>query len=146
MAFRRFMLRRHHVWPVLFAAMIFFASSRSRTVDIGAVPQSDKMVHFAVYGLLWTLVCRLGRGWRAGAVSLLIVSAFGASDEWHQSFVPGRFSDAADWLADTTGAALGIWLYTVWSRYRAWLETPLWRHVVSAPPETTGAPTTLAGQ
>ena len=145
MSSHRSVSRRHYVWPVLFAVMIFYASSRSRTVDIHAVPQSDKLVHFAVYGLLGTLVCRVGRGWRAAAVSLLIVSAFGASDEWHQSYVPGRYSDAADWLADTTGAALAIWLYTSWSRYRAWLETPLWRRARVAMTEPAAAPTTATG-
>ncbi|MCQ5071798.1 VanZ family protein [Adlercreutzia sp. DFI.6.23] len=29
------------------------------------------------------------------------------TDEFHQSFVPGRMCDPADWLTDTRGAALG---------------------------------------
>src|SRR5262245_61469186 len=98
MSSRRFVFRREHLWPVVIAVMIFLASSRSRVVDIHVVPQGDKMVHFAVYGLLATLVCRIGGGWRAALLSLLVVSAFGASDEWHQSFVPGRASDVMDWL------------------------------------------------
>ena len=31
--------------------------------------------------------------------------AYGATDEWHQSFVPGRSTELADWIADTAGAA-----------------------------------------
>ncbi|MCX5731999.1 MAG: VanZ family protein, partial [Deltaproteobacteria bacterium] len=31
----------------------------------------------------------------------------GATDEFHQSFVPGRNADVADWMADTLGAAAG---------------------------------------
>ena len=87
----------------------------------------DKLGHFAIYGLLGTLVCRLGQGWRSAAWALLAVSAFGASDEWHQSFVPGRFSDVGDWMADTFGAALAVMLYTGWTWYRELLERPLWR-------------------
>jgi len=34
----------------------------------------------------------------------------GVSDEWHQSFVEGRFSDIADWIADSSGAGLAILL------------------------------------
>jgi hypothetical protein len=59
-------------------------------------------------------------------VSLVIVSAYGATDEWHQSFVPGRAMDVQDWIADTIGAAIAVVLYTGWSRYRRWLETPVW--------------------
>jgi VanZ family protein len=56
---------------------------------------------------------------------LLVVSAYGASDEWHQSFVPGRSTDVRDWIADTIGAALAIGLYAGWAWYRRLLETPL---------------------
>ena len=86
------------------------------------IPGFDKIVHFSVYGLLATLVCRQGRGWRAAGWSLVVVSAYGASDEWHQSFVPGRATELADWIADTTGAAVGVALYVGWGRYRRWLE------------------------
>jgi len=33
-------------------------------------------------------------------------SLYGLSDEWHQSYVPGRQSDAMDWLADSIGGGL----------------------------------------
>ena len=93
----------------------------------------DKFGHFGIYGLLGTLVCRQGRGWRAAIGSLIVVSAFGASDEWHQSFVPGRSTDFRDWVADTSGAALAIVLYTWWAWYRRLLETPLWRRRARVP-------------
>ncbi|MBI4624416.1 MAG: VanZ family protein, partial [Verrucomicrobia bacterium] len=102
------------------------ASSRSRVAGPEIV-NIDKVAHFMVYGLLATLVCRLGRGWRALAWALVAVSAFGATDEWHQTFVPGRSSEFADWIADTLGAALAVLLYARWARYRQWLERPLGR-------------------
>jgi VanZ family protein len=43
----------------------------------------------------------------------VIASAFGATDEVHQSFVPGRNADVADWVADTLGAAVGALVATV---------------------------------
>lgn len=85
----------------------------------------DKVVHFAIYGLLATLVCRLGTGWRAAVWAFLATAAFGATDEWHQSFIPGRSTELADWLADVLGAAVAVVLYTRWRRYRQWLETPI---------------------
>ena len=89
------------------------------------IPHFDKVVHFAVYGLLATLVCRQGRGWRAAGWTVLVVSVYGASDEWHQSYVPGRSTELADWMADTAGAALAVGAYVRWDRYRRWLERPV---------------------
>jgi VanZ family protein len=40
----------------------------------------------------------------------LIATAYGAIDEFHQSFVPGRSSTVADGIADAAGAALGAWI------------------------------------
>lgn len=114
-------------WAVAVAGVIFYASSRSYVATPGVTRIDDKFGHFGVYGLLGTLVCRTRPGWRAGLWALLAVSAYGASDEWHQSFVPGRSTDVLDWTADTLGALLAIALYKGWFWYRRWLETPLWR-------------------
>ena len=60
--------------------------------------------------------------WRGAVLALITVSFFGATDEWHQSFVPGREADLLDWLADTSGAALAIGLYVLVRPYRELLE------------------------
>ena len=62
------------------------------------------------------VLCLMGlTGWRwrrvAGASLLgafVIAVLYGVSDEFHQSFVPGRTPDAADVLADAVGAALAL--------------------------------------
>ncbi len=128
--------RRAVVWPLAIAALIFVASSRSRVAGVD-ISMSDKVVHFCVYGLLATLVCRLGRGWRGAAVALVVASLYGASDEWHQSTVPGRAAELADWVADTLGAATAVVLYTGWAAYRNLLERPLWRRRPSSEPANT---------
>ena len=113
------------IWPFAVAALIFLASSRSHVRTPGFTRVDDKIAHFAVYGLLGTLVCRAGGGWRGALWSFVAVSAFGASDEWHQSFVPGRMCDVNDWIADTLGAGLAIGLYSLWPWYRNLLEGAL---------------------
>ena len=119
--------RRAWLWPLLVAALIFFVSSRSRVPEPG-IPNIDKVAHFSVYGLLGTLLVRTGFGKRwAPAVALALASAYGATDELHQSFVPGRSMEFADWVADTCGAAVAIGMYTRWTWYRMRLETPLRR-------------------
>ncbi len=105
--------------------MVVVASSRSAVESGIHIVNFDKVVHFSVYGLMGTLVSRaLGparhRGW-----AVVIVSLFGASDEIHQYFTPGRSMEFADWVADTLGAAVAVTLYTKWAWYRAKLENPL---------------------
>ncbi len=111
-------------------ASIAVASSRP-VVGGPEIPHFDKVVHFLVYGLLGTLFARvrslrtwggLGIGW-----AVVFASAYGAIDEVHQSFTPGRFVELADWVADSAGAALAVWLYAKWTIYRNVLEMPLVR-------------------
>jgi VanZ family protein len=115
---------RGWLWPLAIVLLICSASAKP-TVAGPRIANFDKLVHFGVYGLLATLVCRQTRGARGAAWSLLAVSAFGATDEIHQYFVPGRYAEVADWVADTLGAAVAVLAYTRWTAYRACLERPL---------------------
>jgi hypothetical protein len=116
--------KRRVAWPFILAGLIFVASGH-QAASGPDITGSDKVVHMGVFGLLATLFCRLGHGWKAAAWGFLVASTYGALDEWHQSFVPYRSSEVADWIADTVGAALAVILYTGWLGYRRWLETPL---------------------
>jgi VanZ family protein len=120
------------VWPLLLGASVIAASSRPVVAGLG-FQGGDKVAHFSVYGLLATLLCRtLPSGWRGALLALAIASLFGATDEWHQSFVPGREADVMDWLADTSGAGLAIGLYVFWRPYRELLERAWPRRVAAA--------------
>ena len=62
---------------------------------------ADKAAHFAAFSLLTLLL------WKATAMPLFALGAaiaFGALDEWRQVPLPGRHSDAADFLANLGGA------------------------------------------
>jgi VanZ family protein len=39
---------------------------------------------------------------------LIIGSLFGASDEFHQYFIPNRQVELEDWIADTIGVAISL--------------------------------------
>jgi VanZ family protein len=113
------------IWPVALAAVIFAWSSRSQVPDVGSwIPHFDKVVHFSVYGLLGVLTCRTRRGPGWAFLAVVLTSLYGASDEWHQSFVPGRTAGVADWIADTLGAAVAVGCYAGSPRLRRWLEAP----------------------
>ncbi len=40
--------------------------------------------------------------------TLIIASLYGAADELHQLFVPGRYAEFFDWIANFIGVVLGI--------------------------------------
>ena len=98
---------------ILWFAFIFFLSSQSTLPSTGQV--SDKQAHAAAYGVM-AVLCLMGlTGWRsrrvAGATLLgafIITVLYGLSDEFHQSFVPGRSPDLVDVMADAVGAALAL--------------------------------------
>jgi VanZ family protein len=60
---------------------------------------------------------------RAALIALLIASAYAVTDEYHQSFVPMRTPDPADWALDTLGALAGVlgmaWLESIRAKRRA---------------------------
>jgi VanZ family protein len=90
-------------------ALIFVLSSISAPP---VLPQGvDKNVHAALFAGLAVLVVRaLSGGWGrrvtfgVALASVAIATAYGVSDEFHQSFVPLRQSEAMDVLADAAGA------------------------------------------
>ena len=96
---------------VAWGAIIFVVSSRPR-LPVALVSNTDKLAHFAVYAVLGAL---LARGQVASGISVRVAAALGllyaASDEWHQSFVPGRSADPADWVADALGVLAGLAIY-----------------------------------
>jgi VanZ family protein len=72
----------------------------------------DKAVHFSMYFVLAVLLTRYvlaGRVvLRTAIVCVAGAALFGAADEWHQRFIPGRSTELADWVADTAGALAGV--------------------------------------
>lgn len=78
----------------------------------------DKIAHFCEYTALgFTLAGSLRRQARVRLPLLLLLLAaaafcavYGASDEFHQRFVPGRDPDVHDWFADLTGSTAGALL------------------------------------
>jgi VanZ family protein len=97
-------------------AAIFRLSSESRPIPAVALHVWDKLLHVSEYAALALLLARAfageGLGWLAAmGAAILLTSAYGVTDEWHQSFVPLRDADVHDWFADTLGAVIGTSIY-----------------------------------
>lgn len=113
-------MRRLSSWaPVaLWCALIFALSS---VPDLGTGLSFDyplrKLGHLAEYAALFALLrralAREGLAPRAaGALAFVLSVLYALSDEYHQSFVPGRAGRASDVLVDAAGALLA------WARAR----------------------------
>ncbi|MBC6719733.1 VanZ family protein [Treponema sp. Marseille-Q4130] len=98
---------------IVVALAIFMLSSRSKLPlpDSALFPGMDKVLHALAFGCFaFAFSYWLGRDmWKSKlAVCVLIVciaaACYGASDEIHQIFVPGRDASVYDWIADCTGA------------------------------------------
>ncbi len=107
---------------LLWMGAIFIGSS------IGPVPQvggeetdkvTHRLAHVIEFGVLGALVLRAtSQGKpptkREVLLTLAIVGLYGASDEFHQRFTPGRASEGLSVLFDVAGGALGVWVYRWW--------------------------------
>ena len=115
------MLRRWRA-PIVWAILILVLTSIP-VPGISAPVGSDKGVHgilYLVLGLLSTQALLAERAPRLWHLLLLVgaLLAFGALDELHQAWIPGRIPDARDLVADAIGSIAGIVVALVLARSR----------------------------
>ena len=113
-AWRRDAARLLSLWgPVAAHLLLIFTLSSFPGLPAPPGRLTDKQAHAIAYAVLAGLLCRALAGGRLSGLTagralaaLLLATIYGATDEWHQSFVPGRESDVADLYADAAGAAI----------------------------------------
>ena len=131
---------------VLWAALIFFMSAHTGSdfdgegplaavkrwlVDLVAPvfgPETDVVnvaAHFSEYLVFGVILFNAFFQslpdrplWAVALTAVVLASLYAVTDEFHQSFVPGRMCDPADWLTDTLGASLGAGVAATVQRYR----------------------------
>jgi len=117
--------RLHIALPLLIMGVLYWLSSVPGTplADDPALyglfywvpPSAQNALHVPAYAALaWAWCWALGAWMHVLAAraigACVIASAYGIFDEWHQSFVPGRYASLTDVALDVAGAVLGIWL------------------------------------
>ena len=96
---------------VAWMALIYFLSSGPRDLLPSGWPFQtlNNAAHGPVYGVLALLASRVAKP-RAGAawIGLAVAVVYGATDEWHQSLVPGRSASVAVHALNDPGTVLTL--------------------------------------
>ena len=107
--------------PVILWAVVIFSFSAKPTTRTSEIYWQDflvkKSAHVFEYGILTILLFRaLKKGGiekkEAGVYSVILAVLYALSDEFHQSFTPGREPTLRDVFFDTTGSFLAV--YIIW--------------------------------
>ncbi len=113
--------RRFSYWfPTLLWAAVIFSFSSQRTIATSEIYWQDfvikKSAHLFVYCVLAILVFRSLKhttsldNWSLIMITVSMTALYALSDEFHQSFTPGREPRFRDVVIDATGIAAGIYL------------------------------------
>jgi VanZ family protein len=105
------------ILTIIYGVMIFIFSDQPNLDPHLPFPQVDKLFHafefglfsFLLFGALFNLPFSFPPNKVAWYV-LCLTFLYAMSDEYHQSFVPGREADLWDVLADLSGAILVQWI------------------------------------
>ena len=133
-------LKRLCRWPLIYhwlpliawMGLIFWLSSQPQPFDLpeswqrSLVGIGGHVLGYVGLSLLWwrTLAARplVTARWTL-VLAFLLTMLYAVSDEYHQTFVPGRSGNLVDILTDAAGAALGLWLvYRRQKRHRRKLD------------------------
>jgi len=115
--------------PVLLWMAFIFGLSSVPGYDLEPIefPYAHLIAHSLLYATLCALLFRALRFQHFSKLlssasyvfSFLLVAAYGASDEYHQSFVPGRMEELKDFLIDVTSALVVLIIIFLVTKLRA---------------------------
>jgi VanZ family protein len=107
--------------PLILYWLLILTLTSLPGIDVPNIHINDKIEHLLAYGglgFLLNLSLRIQNKFTlvkkySALFTVLIVSAYGALDELHQLFIPGRSCDILDWTADTAGVIIGVIIMTL---------------------------------
>ncbi|MCX5708130.1 MAG: VanZ family protein [Candidatus Omnitrophica bacterium] len=118
--------RLTNLWlPVIMCmGLIFYASSITGKDIPSLFPHEDILFHGAIYAILALFFYRAlkNTGSRLIRLQLFIFTvifgfAYGASDEFHQMFTPGRDCSGFDLIVDTIGTCAGGFIGVIFYKW-----------------------------
>ena len=100
------------------AVIFYFSGLNDPSLPPGT---NDKTWHAIGYAGLAVVICRALAGGlgsrltrRDAIIAVVMAVGYGLTDEWHQTFVPGRGWDINDLAADAAGACAGTIASWAW--------------------------------
>ena len=122
-------LRSNNFWwlaTLIYMGLIYYASAH--TIAIDGLNSNDyrvisSLTHVAMYGGLAFLASisfyKSGNELKKSCFKgFLLAIVYGITDEYHQSFVPGREAHFDDWLLDVFGSVLAVYFLIRFSTLR----------------------------
>ncbi|HQP10299.1 MAG TPA: VanZ family protein [Candidatus Omnitrophota bacterium] len=107
---------------ILYSGIIFWVSSQPHVKTPMPQLRFDAVLHLLAYMPFGFLLARAVDQTKKSVpwqllFGLVLLGAFvyGISDEFHQSFVPGRSAEAFDLIADTIGGGAGGYIYLLFA-------------------------------
>jgi VanZ family protein len=106
------------LWAALFAA----THVPMKRPKAQSALEVDKFEHVAAFALLASVLCLAATSMHMGgprlyAAVVLLLALYGAFDEITQLAVPSRTADVWDWIADMTGATIGVTAFALARRF-----------------------------
>jgi VanZ family protein len=109
---------------IIYSGIIFWVSSLPYVKTPMPKIHFDVILHMLVYMPFGFLLAKAIKNtknsvsWKSLLGLVLLFSfLYGCSDEFHQSFVPGRSSEVLDLIADTIGGVIGGYVYLWFLRH-----------------------------
>lgn len=108
---------------ILYCGIIYWLSDQQTLPAPDWFNFQDKLHHAIAYAVMAYFAWRslrhsINKPIILGLTIIVFSSLYGASDEWHQSFVIGRNSSVGDWVADTLGALCMVFVIFKWELFR----------------------------
>ncbi len=124
-------MARRRLWQSLapwlptlgWTAVLFMLSAQSSPISPRRFGLSDTAAHFLVYTVLGVALAwgqRRSRPRVPHWLTLGFGAVYGASDELHQAFVPGRTPAVSDFVADCAGVVAGYLAVFLVARAMRW--------------------------
>lgn len=108
---------------VVMGTIFFLSHQPGDRLSLPPLPGFDKLAHTIAYGLLaGTVLFALSEhlksteSRRVMLFTVVVCFLYGISDEFHQSFIPGRSTSVYDLFADCGGAAMACALWVRWRK------------------------------
>lgn len=76
---------------------------------VNIVRKTAHFLEYAIFGFFTARAFKLSK--KSPFFAVLLCGIYAATDEFHQTFIPGRSGEVADVLLDTAGATFGAFIY-----------------------------------